>query len=66
MACDIKKIRRQLQKEGWRLEIGRTHYKAYHPKGGFISISVTPSCPYAAKNILGDIKRLKRQHGEVV
>lgn len=64
MGCDVKKLRQQLQREGWRIEQGIKHYKAYHPKGGFIVMSVSPSCPYAAKNIMGDVRRLKRSHGE--
>jgi predicted RNA binding protein YcfA (HicA-like mRNA interferase family) len=61
---DIKKLRRQLLREGWSIERGGNHYKAYHPKGGFVVISVSPSCHHALRNIKGDINRLKQQHNE--
>ena len=63
---EMKELRRELVREGWRVEQGRKHYKAYHPKGGFVSLSVSSSDYYAVKNARGDVARLKRQHGEPV
>lgn len=61
---DVKQIIRDLRRDGWTVEQGRTHYKAIHPKGGSIAISVSPSDHHAVKNIKGDINRLNRQNLE--
>lgn len=58
---EIKTIVKELERQGWRIDQGK-HIKAYHPQGGFISISRTPECPFAVKNIKGDIARLNRQN----
>jgi len=57
---EIKKLLKELRWNGWEIKKGKTHFKCYHPKGGFVSISATPSDPWAYKNILGDIKRLEK------
>lgn len=62
MCNDLRKLRRELVQQGWELEVGGSHYKAYHPKGGFIVMGITPSCHHALHNIKADIKRLNRQH----
>lgn len=66
MNKEIKKLLKELKSLGWEVMQARKHFKAKHPKGGFVSFSVSPSCPYALKNIWGDIKRLERQHELVV
>ena len=64
-AKDIKKLVKELRRAGWEvLHGGRTHWKAYHPKGGMVTMSATPSCHHALRNIMGDINRLKHKHGE--
>lgn len=65
MADDMKKLRRELLREGWRIEQGIKHIKCFHPKGGYITMSCTPSCRYAAVNARRDVERLKREHGEI-
>lgn len=45
--------------QDWRIEQGK-HIKLYNPYGGFITISRTPSCPFAFNNIKADVKRLER------
>lgn len=49
-------------KEGWKILTGRK-VKIGHPKGGFITISLSPSCPHAYKNVLKDIQNLERLNG---
>lgn len=56
---DIKKLIRSKVKEGWREEKGK-HIKLHHPLGGFVVISVSPSCHHALRNIEGDIRRLEK------
>lgn len=59
---DFKKLFKELEFQGWRIEKGRVHYKCYHPKGGFISVSGTSSDRYALKNVNGDINRLNKEN----
>lgn len=62
---EMRDLRRELEAEGWSVELGRSHYKCRHPNGGMVIMSVTPSCSHAAMNARADVRRLKRQHGEI-
>ncbi|MGB0817833.1 MAG: hypothetical protein ACPGQQ_02915 [Candidatus Puniceispirillaceae bacterium] len=59
---DVKKLVKDLRKRGWTVTQGRGHYKAEHPKGGFIFMSLTPSDHHAVANMQADVRRLERQH----
>lgn len=61
---DIKKLVRQLCKEGWSLEITKKHWKIRHPKGRLVSFSATPSDRNAINNFRRDINRVKKEYGE--
>ncbi len=58
---DVNKIISDKVREGWTVQIGK-HIKLYHPDGGFVSISKSPSCHWALKNIKGDIARLEKEN----
>lgn len=62
MSREIKTIINDLVSKGWSIKKGTAHYRAYHQKGGIVTISATPSDGRAIKNILADVKRLERKH----
>lgn len=62
ISADIKKLFRRLKREGWGVAVEGKHYKLRHPLGGFVTTSISPSCPHAIKHILGDIKRLEKEN----
>lgn len=62
----IKDVKKRLTREGWTVEHGGKHIKAKHPKGGQVIMAVSPSDVRAQLNILADIRRLKKSHGEAV
>jgi len=62
MSNDMRALRRKLTREGWECVQGKNHYKCYHPLGGFVVMSATPSDRFAVKNARGDIERLIKQH----
>lgn len=64
MSKELKHIRIELQRQGWRIEQGRKQFKCYHPKGGLVSMAITPSCPFAARHVVADIKRLEQRYEE--
>lgn len=59
---ELNKILDELVTEGWAIERGKKHFKARHPHGGMVTISISPSCHHAYKNIQKDVKRLKDSH----
>lgn len=61
----IKDVIKFLKSKGWEIEHGRKHIKAKHPKGGFISMSVSPSCQFAAFNAMKDAQKLENQHEQM-
>lgn len=61
-SSDVKRLLKDLVRRGWTVEQGRKHYKCYHPAGGFITVSLTPSCHHALRNIEGDINRLEKEN----
>ena len=63
---DIKRLLKDLARQGWTWHQGRKHIKAYHPKGGFIVMAVSPSCPFAYKNILTEIRKLEKANSQKV
>ena len=58
---DVKKLIKQLKQLGWTVETGGKHYRASHPMGGFVSLSVSPSDHMAVRNMIGDINRLNKE-----
>ena len=63
---ELKKFIRELEREGWTVVQGIKHFKAHHPKGGFIVMSGTPSDGNAIKNMRRDAERLRRSHDSVL
>lgn len=61
---DIKKLFKDLQRQGWLIDYTKRHIKLRSPKGGLVVCSKTPSCPFAIKHIQGDIKRLIRKESQ--
>lgn len=67
--CDdrrIQKIVAALVKEGWTYRRGRVHPKVTSPSGASVTFSWSPSCRYAADNMLGDVKRIKARESSGV
>ena len=55
---DLTRIIRTCQRQGLRFEPGRRHGKIRDPKTGrAITISSTPSCPHAFKNVTRDVRK---------
>ena len=66
MKKDLKKYINKLIDNGWTLEHGKKTFKLRSPKGGLVSCSRTPSCPFAIKHIEADIKRvIRREQNEI-
>lgn len=58
---DINKLVTQLVKEGWYVVVAK-HTKLYTPRRKIlVSISKSPSCSHAYRNVLGDINRARRE-----
>lgn len=55
---ELKKLVKQLLREGWTLETSRKHTKLRSPKGHLVSMSSSPSCPYAFKNVARDVQKI--------
>lgn len=53
----------QLLKEHHAKLRSHKRHVVYVVRGRVFSMAFTPSCPYAYKNALGDLKRLLRQTG---
>jgi len=47
---------KDLQRQGWDIEKGIKALKLRHPKYGFVSCSLTPSCPFFAYKVMRDIR----------
>jgi hypothetical protein len=60
MASEIRTLIRELKRKGLTVKQGRKHYRATHPSGKYVSFSVSPSCRFAVKHIMADIKRIER------
>ena len=55
---DLTRVIRECERHGLRYEPGRKHAKLRDPRTNrCISISGTPSCPHAHKNVLRDVRR---------
>ncbi len=59
---DMTKLRRELQRAGWVVEVAGKHYKAYHPKGGYVAMSVSPSDSNAHHQARREIRKLDKLH----
>lgn len=64
VSTDINKFVKEKIREGWSEEFGGKHRKIFHPKGGFVSMSVSPSCPNALNKIRKDVRRLEKFNEE--
>lgn len=64
MNKEMKEFYRELERQGWRLEQGKKAMKAYHPKGGMVSMSLTPRVSMAHKAAARDVQKIKKMHGE--
>ncbi len=56
---EIEKLLRNLESQGWRVEMGSKHYLAKCPCGlkHMKSIACTPRSPHYLKNLLGAMRR---------
>jgi hypothetical protein len=55
---DLTRVIRQAVHAGLKYDPGRRHPKIIDPRTGrWISISSTPRCPHAHKNVLRDLRR---------
>jgi hypothetical protein len=55
---DVKKLFAAAQAQGWRVEVGRGHFKLYAPDGvGRVTISGTPSDRRALANAIAYMRR---------
>ena len=55
---DLTRTIRQLERHGLVFVPGKKHPKIRDPKTGrAVSISGTPSCPHAHKNVLRDVRK---------
>ena len=62
---DIREYRRELRRQGWREEFtGKAHIKMIHPDGWYVTMSLSPSCPFALKKIKAVVKRRTREEAE--
>ena len=62
---ELKKLVKQLIRDGWTLETSRKHTKLRSPKGHLVSMSSSPSCPYAFKNVAKDVQKIiERERNE--
>lgn len=62
---ELKKLVKQLLRDSWTLETSRKHTKLRSPKGHLVSMSSSPSCPYAFKNVAKDVQKIiERERNE--
>lgn len=59
---EMTKLRRELQRKGWKIEKGRKHYKCYSPNGGYVAMSNTPSDPNAHRAARREIEKLEKRN----
>ena len=60
MRLNFKEIKKELIRQNWRIEMTeKSHWKFIPPdkNNKIVIASGTPSCPFAVKNMLGDLKR---------
>ena len=58
MSADITQLIRRAERAGLTYQHGRKHARIVDPKSGrFVSVSSTPSCPHAFKNIQRDLRK---------
>lgn len=62
---DSNKFIKQLLSEGWQYVSGNGgHIKIRSPKGHLVSMSNSPSCPHAHKNMVRDVKRILQREAD--
>lgn len=59
---EINEVVEEAVKHGWKPVQGRKHSKLYHPKGKFVKVSCTPSCPHSANQLERDIRRIEKEN----
>jgi predicted RNA binding protein YcfA (HicA-like mRNA interferase family) len=59
MDKDIRKIVKQLEAQGWRIEQGSRHLKAFPPdkSQGMVVIPGTPSDHRSIRNLIAELRR---------
>ena len=57
---ELKKLVKELLRDGWSLESGKKHTKIRSPHGHLVTLSSSPGCPYAAINARKDVERIKK------
>lgn len=55
----IKKLMRELLREGWQRAGEKRHTKMRSPGGHLVSFSSSPSCPFAVDHIRKDVQRIR-------
>lgn len=61
---ELKKLVKELLREGWSMESGTKHLKFRSPGGHLLSLSSSPSCPFAATNARKDAERIKKMESQ--
>lgn len=58
-AKEIKKIIKEAERQGWRVEMRSKHYMAFPPdkSHGPVTLPVSPSDHRAVKNVLSEMRR---------
>jgi hypothetical protein len=64
---DIRKLVKDLLREGWSIVSRSKHFKIRSPGGRLVSISSTPSCGYMVENVKRDVQKIKDiENGSVI
>lgn len=57
-----KAVRAVLRRDGWELLSQKnSHFKLGHRNGEIVVASSSPSCQFAVKNFMGDVRRAERK-----
>lgn len=58
----FRKYIAELTKSGWEV-VGQAKksFKIRSPKGTLLTMSITPSCPFALKHIQADVRRIEKK-----
>lgn len=57
---ELKKLVKELLRDGWSIESGTKHLKVRSPGGHLVSMSSSPSCGHAVTNARRDVERIKK------
>lgn len=64
MEKDLRKIVKRLEKQGWRVEHGKTHTKLF-PPDKTKPIVVVPNTPSDHRSLRNSIAQIRRSGGDV-